>query len=112
MPLNTQVTRNGKIHKPESGWTGLGLSCFLTVAIKDALPQWEYREGKRIGDIEEGQFVDFTMSPVYYMDIDVPLWKKGTQTLMRDHTFGPFKDEDGEFTVFYKKGDVLSMYRS
>lgn len=112
MPLETMVERNGKTHKPESGWTGLGLSLFLTVAIMDGHPTWEYQEGKMIGNMEAGQYVDFSMAPVYYMDIPVPLWKVGRQTLMHDYTFGPFEDEDGVFTVYYKKGDVLSMWRS
>jgi hypothetical protein len=113
MPLNTQVLRKGKNHKPESGWTYLGLSCFLTAAIIDADPDWEFQEGKAIGELEPGQFVDFSMAPIYYMEMDnVPLWQSKPQTLKRGYKFGPFNDpDDGEYHIVFTKGDVLSMYR-
>jgi hypothetical protein len=110
MPLNTQVKRGKKIVRIERGWDHATLSCFLTACIQEQYPDWEYQKGKAITALEShGKFVDFSMSPIYYMDMPVDIWKKGVQKLTRDHKFGPFADGS---TVEFKKGDVLRMWRN
>lgn len=103
MPLNTQVTRNGKAVKLE--WSEYTLYCMYTAAFIDADPAYELASGKTFGDLEPGEHVEF-MYGVYYIDAPkVPLVSKGQQTLKRTYSFN-----NGE--LVFRRGDVLSAYRS
>lgn len=109
MPLNCQVYRNGKTVKIKRGWDFTTLSMFLTAALQETEPDWEYREGLKIGDLKERGFVDFSMAPIYYMFPDNPLWKRGRYTLKNDHVYGP--EDLPDECVTFKAGDELKMWR-
>jgi hypothetical protein len=106
LPLNTKWLRNDEIVKPEGGWTFHTLSAMMTVAFKEGAPELEVREGLKFGDLTEGQYVDFSMAPIYYME-GCGLVEHGYQVVMNDHTF----DINGQHLEF-KAGDVLRAWRS
>ena len=86
MPLVIKVTRNEQPLKLT--WDFNTLSAIYTACIKEQDPDQEYREGKTFGDIEAGHFVDFSMCPIYYLDMPkVPLVARGEQTLLHDHKY-------------------------
>jgi len=106
MPLMTEVKRDGKVK--EYIWDHTMLSCFLTAAMQEEYPDWEFQEGRKIGEIGEYKFVDFSNAPIYYMDIPIPLWEKGEQILLEDHVYG----DPNERLIEFKAGDKLKMWRS
>lgn len=113
MPLRTQVKRGKKDISGQYDWDYHTLGCFLTAALIDQHPDWEYQEGKRIGDLvpENGQFVDFSMAPIYYMDMPIDLWQKGRQMLLRTYRFDIYKPEAEKDPIEFKAGDTLAMWR-
>lgn len=102
MPLVVEILRKGKPLKIT--WDYFALSCMYTAAVKEAAPDTEYQEGKTFGDLPEGKYVDFSMTPIYYLDWPVPLVKKGQQTLKRRHEFA-----EGKLVLL--PGDVLKAWR-
>jgi hypothetical protein len=115
MPLNIQVKRKGK---PVRGlkWDYAMLSVCMTVVHIEQEPTREFNEGRTYADLKPGQFVDWSMAPIYYMESETDLFKKGAQTLKQDHSFDlTMEMPDGSIQprkVNLKKGDVISMYRS
>jgi hypothetical protein len=108
MPLETQVFRNN-VPRKDIVWDFFTLSCMYTVAIKEAAPEYEYQEGKKFGDLEDGEWIDFSMAPIYYLDIPkCPLVKRGEQTLLETHTF----DRGEGKSLIFLPGDRLTAYRS
>lgn len=74
----------------------------------ESIPDKEWDEGRTWRDLEgQGKFVDFSMAPIYYMNI--PLIRRGKHVLKRDHTF--VINNDGT-TLELKKGDILRAWRS
>lgn len=94
MPLNIEVLRGGEARK--LSWDYFTLSCCYTAALKEGDPEFEYAEGKKFGELEEGQWVDFSMAPIYYLDSKAPLLKNGRQVLHRTHKFGELTLEAGD----------------
>ncbi len=86
MPLEVQVIRN---NEPVSlDWHYETLSAIYTACIKEQNPDREYAPGKTFGSLETGQFIDFSMCPIYYLDMPkVPLVARGEQTLLESHVF-------------------------
>jgi len=110
MPLNTQVLRKGKpVHM---SWDGLTLSCFLTTALKETDPEFEYQEGKTFGELPDGEWVNFGMSPIYYLATKSPLWHHGEITLTSDHHYEFVYDDGEKGEADFKAGDKFIMYRS
>jgi len=108
MPLNTQVIRNGKPF--EMRWDGQSLSIFLTTALIETDPEFEYQDGKTFGDLKPGEWVDFGWSPIYYLATKSPLWHLGEITLTSDHKY--ILTKDGSEILEFKAGDKFVMYRS
>ena len=108
MPLETQIFRNGKARK-DIVWDYFTLSCMYTVAIKESAPEYEYQEGKSFGELNDGEWIDFSMAPIYYLDIpNCPLVARGEQTLLETHVF----DRGEGKSLIFLPGDTLSAYRS
>ena len=105
MPLVTEILRDGETL--EVRWDYYTLSCMYTAAVKEAAPFVEYQDGKTFGDLEEGKFVDFSMTPIYYLDWPVPLVKKGKQVLKREHVFKISSERE----IVLKPGDILKAWR-
>ena len=114
MPLVTKIVRNGKTHKPEGGWDDFSLSCFYTAAYVEAAPDRIINDmdEKKLtyGDLVDGQWVDFSMSPIYYMD-GCPLVEEGEQKLERAHFFRATYRDGTERTLKFNKGDILKAWR-
>lgn len=110
MPLETQVIGvKGPRDVIQVYWDYPHLSCFLTAALIEGDPDFEYQDGKKIGELEgTGKFVDFSWSPIYYFDTKCSLWKEGRIMLTRDHRFTLGSGE--EFLL--KKGYTLKMHRT
>lgn len=109
MPLELNVLREGE-SRQDIEWTWNTMSAIYTAAIKDSRPDWEYADGKTFGAIPEGSFVDFSMTPVYYLKIPrCGLVQKGEQTLKRTYSF---TNNDGETWLTLERGDVLTAWRS
>jgi hypothetical protein len=106
MPLNTEVHRNGKLLK--LNWDYTTLSCMMTAAFKEEFPEEEFAEGRTYGSLKEGQWVDFTYSPLYYIDPAPSVLSKGRQTLKNRHVFQIAEDEE----LVFEAGDVLRAWRS
>ena len=86
MPLVIKVVRNNEPLKLT--WDFQTLSAIYTACIREQDPEQEYAEGKTFGSIEEGHYVDFSMVPIYYLEMPkVPLVARGEQTLLSDHKF-------------------------
>ena len=107
MPLATEIKRDGETLNPPWGWDYFTLSCMYTAAVKEAAPETEYQDGKTFGDLPEGIYVDFAWTPIYYLDWDIPLIKKGQQILKQEHRFQRTRDHD----FVLKPGDVLRAWR-
>lgn len=114
MPLHVQVKRDGETLMVENGWSYFHLSCVFTAAIKDADPTQEFSDifhgdSQTFADIPDGQWLDFSMVPIYYLDMPtVPLVTSGEQTLTEDYKFeGPYLGEWFEL----KAGDILIAHR-
>lgn len=107
MPLITEILRNGETRE-DINWDYATLSCMYTVAVKEADPEQEYQPGKTYGNLEEGKYVDFSMTPIYYLDWPkVPLVSKGRQTVKKRHAFF----EGTEYELIFEPGDVLRAWR-
>jgi hypothetical protein len=111
MPLNTQLTRKGKLTSPTGkGWNGRDVNAIYTLAYAEAKPDMEWREGLTMKQMVEngdlGEFFNFGM-PYLLSDEDVPLVAKGKQTLKKDYTF----DADTDEPMVFKKGDVIEVWR-
>ena len=86
MPLEVQVLRNNEPVSLE--WHYQTLSAIYTACIKEQKPEMEYAAGKTFGSLEPGEFIDFSMIPIYYLDIpEVPLVARGEQTLLESHVY-------------------------
>lgn len=108
MPLETQVLRNNKPRK-DIVWDYHTLSCMYTAAIKETAPDYEYQDGKTFGELGDGEWVDFSMAPIYYLDIPkCPLVKRGEQTLLETHIF----DKGEGKSLIFLPGDTLTAWRS
>jgi hypothetical protein len=97
MPLETEVLREGK--RVDHIWDYATLSALYSICIGEAAPDEV---------IKAGQFVDMSMFPIYYLDVDIPLVKTGEQVIENDYTFG----EDSERPIIVKKGDVFRAWRT
>lgn len=106
MPYVTEWKRHGVRVTPSGGWDHKMLSAFMTAAFKEGSPDMEIREGLTFDDLAIGEYVDFSMAPIYYME-GCELVEKGQQILKRDHEFRL----DPDRTVYFKAGDVLTGYR-
>lgn len=108
MPLEVKVTRDGEA--VSHIWDMFTLSCIYTAAIKETAPDTPINGNvKNFGELPEGGWVDFSMCPIYYLDIpQCPLVSKGRQTLSRRHEFR-YNDER---SVIFEAGDVLHAWRS
>jgi hypothetical protein len=108
MPLEVEVLRNGKMVKHT--WDYFTLSCMYTAAIKETAPDTPINgKCKNFGELPEGGWVDFSMAPIYYLEIpQCPLVSRGKQTLTRRHEFR----YDEERTVIFEAGDILRAWRS
>lgn len=110
MPLETQIMRAGVPRKVT--WDYFTLSCMYTVAIKEDAPETPIRRNDgteaTFGDLGEGEWIDFSMEPIYYLDIDCGLVKRGKQTVRFTHKFDR---PDGNRLIF-KPGDILTAWRS
>jgi len=107
MPLVAEITRNGKNHVPEGGWSELALCAFITAAISEHDGDLEFESGGTIADLEaEGKVIDFIWAnPIYLLNREVftsPLIVRGEQTLLEEHTFGEIK---------FLPGDRFKMWR-
>jgi hypothetical protein len=107
VPLNTEIKRDGKVWNPTGGWDYFALSCMYTAACKEAIPEENFNEDTKWGELEDGKYVDFSMIPIYYLDWEVPLVKKGKQTLKQRHYFG---NDNRNITLL--PGDTLRAWRS
>lgn len=108
MPLALRIEREGKTVK--TSWDYFVLSCLYTAAMKEASPETVINDEFTYGTLPEPRWVDWSLSPIYYMD-GCPLLEKGYQVLEQDHTFETTY-EDGEHRVFeLKKGDALVAHR-
>lgn len=119
MPLETQVLRRNVKFLPEHerGWESVDhiwdyftLSCMYTAAIKETAPDTPINgEVENFGELPEGAWVDFSLTPIYYLNIpECPLVSRGKQTLSRRHEFR-YNDER---TVVFEAGDILKAWRS
>lgn len=110
MPLEIQVIRKGK--PVQLLWDDVTLSCVLSAALQESDPELEYQPGKRFGDLKADEWVDFRMSPIYYLDTKSPLWKKGTLTLNQAHSFFVLNPEPTRKPIVLQSGDRIEMWRS
>ena len=106
MPLCTEVKRGGKVVPFK--WDYNRLSAMISVALAEALPDLVLAaDGRTMAQVvEDGKYVDMSMTPLYYVDWDAPLFKTGRQVLKHSYTFG-----EGETEIVFKKGDVLRVWR-
>jgi hypothetical protein len=74
-----------------------------TVAIKEGDPNYEYKPGKTFGELPEGEWIDFSMAPIYYLNTKCKLQEKGKQVVKNRHTFGELE---------FLPGDELHAWRS
>jgi hypothetical protein len=120
MPLDTQITRNGRTLALR--WDYTMLSIMYTCAVAEAEPDREVREGLTFAEcVAEEKYMDWSQMPIYYLSDSfkkVPLITKGRQTLKGDYTFrqhvpaGPDGEPEEWRTVKLKAGDVLYASRS
>lgn len=119
MPLEVEILRDGK---PRIlSWDYFTLSCMYTVAIKEGAPDHEglLSDGKTFGELEEGEWVDFSMVPIYYLDVPgCKLLEKGSQKVKNRHIFNRMRDSDEDGNpvepdlLVFEPGDVLRAWRS
>lgn len=110
MPLETQIIGlKGPTDTviPEGGWDGNALNCFLTAALHETDPNLEIREDLKMRDITADTVVNWEFTPIYYLEVNNPLWKSGRYKLQHDHTY----KIDDERTIHFKKGYTLVMHR-
>src|SRR5262245_13706655 len=106
MPLVTEWKRDGERVKPPGGWDWTMLSAFMTAAFKEGSPEMEIKEGLTFDDLAIGEFVDFSMAPIYCMT-GCALVEEGKQVLERDHEFRL----GGDRVAYFKAGDTLQCWR-
>lgn len=110
MPLNTAVLRDGETVKLK--WSYFTLSCMLTAAMQEGpnrnrrINQRDPKASITWDDLDDGEWVDWSLAPIYFMD-GCPLLEKGEQVLKEDHTF----DGGAQGAVEFKSGDVLQARR-
>ena len=107
MPLVTEITRNGKTHTPEGGWSEFALNAMITAALAEHDRDMQFESGSTIGDIiDEGKVIDFVWAnPIYLLDreqFQSPLIRRGEQTLTSEQQFGE---------IVFLPGDRLRMWR-
>lgn len=110
MPLEVEVLRDGEPR--QLSWDYFTLSCMYTVAIKEGAPNHKglLADDKTFGELKEGEWIDFSMVPIYYLDIPgCKLVEKGTQKVKRHHEF---YDKDGNVVLEFEPGDVFRAWRS
>jgi hypothetical protein len=78
-----------------------------TAALKEGDPELEFTEGKNFGGLPDGEWVDFSWVPIYYLKSKAPLIRYGKQTLLQRHVFD--LGDDKKFVL--KPGDVLRAWR-
>jgi hypothetical protein len=112
MPLETRILRNNE--QRTLRWGYFHLNCMYTAAIKESVPEMKGLiagdDEKTFGDLEDGQFIDFSNCYIYGLNIPgCPLVERGEQTLLHRHEFTDLSD--GEVFVL-EPGDVLQAWRS
>lgn len=122
MPFDTEIRRNGAI--VGARWDYRMLSAFMTAAASEACPDeldkitegiWSKQRTITIEDQEFETYIDFSMVPIYYLDWDLPLLKKGRQVLFDDHTYyfmGEKDDNSDKRTFRFLAGDELRARRT
>ena len=107
MPLAIEVLdANNKVRKVR--WDGTHLSCCLTAALLEGDPDFIcLKDNRPISDVEDGQHVDFSWSPIYYFNTKCRLWTEQEIKLKRTHAF-PLTDDE-VFTLH--AGDTIRMWR-
>lgn len=109
MPLVVEVKRGGEI-RDDIVWDYFALSCMYTVAIKEGAPNHVglLKDNKTFGELEDGQYIDFSMTPIYYLDVPgCKLVETGTQKVKNHHEF-----HRGDGTVLaFAPGDILRAWR-
>ncbi len=119
MPFNIKVTRDGSLvdlpwGEPMNGY--FALSCCMTAAVQEARPEIPINDNVTFGELEEPQWVDWSLLPIYALG-GFPLLDKCRQTLERDHTYEYSKEtvfgyDGGErVRVELKAGDVITAWR-
>jgi hypothetical protein len=110
VPLNLEVLRRGeRVKYRPFDW--FVLNAVYTAAMKEAMPDGTVNDQYTWGSLPEGQVVDWSWLPIYYMDL-CPLLAKGRQTLEQDHRFVKTGENGKTRKVVLKKGDVLHAWRS
>lgn len=109
MPLVISVTRG--FDQLSLFWDEFTLGCIYTAALIEGDPEFEYQPGKRIGSLPPGNWIDFSMSPIYYLATKAPLVKQGFQALKHDHSFHGEPVEGHIRTLELKAGDILRQHR-
>lgn len=110
MPLNTKwIRKDGSKAELPHGWDEVVLNLFLNVACVEAIPDQEATaSGLTFKECyEAGKYVNLADTGVYYLDVDVPLWKQGEQ-IVREH----YEYDLGEYgKLEFHEGDLLKMWR-
>lgn len=121
MPLHVQIDREGETVKCIWDWPMLSvaLTACLTEACPDILEdmtEGRYRRADPvvlINDKVYEQYVDLSMTPIYYVTWPVPVLQKGMQILKRDHKFYiASREDENKRDVTLKKGDIVRAHRS
>lgn len=107
MPLEIQVTRNGKA--VPFVWDYTTLSCILSAVLKESDPEMKYSDEGTFGELPEGKYVDFRWAPIYYLNTKSPLWHRGSYTIRTHHLFDVVSDKK---PIELKPDDEVTMYRS
>lgn len=108
MPLNVEVRRQGDTLKLR--WDHFALSAVFTAAFKEGMPEQKVNDDLTFGGLAPGQWVDFSLAPVYWME-GIDLLDKGEQTLKMRHEFKSMRDDE-EVKITLLPGDVLKAWRS
>lgn len=120
MPLETEVLRDGEARE-DIGWDYFALSCMYTVAIKEGAPNHKglLKDDKTFGELEDGEWIDFSMTPIYYLEVPgCKLVTHGSQKVRNRHVFNrnAETDKDGNpiepDLLIFEPGDVLRAWRS
>lgn len=114
MPLETAVLRD-KEPRTDIYWDYFALSCMYTVAIKEGAPDYVglLNDDKTFGELGEGEWIDFSMAPIYYLDVPgCDLINRGRQTVKSRHVFNRHNETAEPDLLIFEPGDVLTAYRS
>ena len=82
------------------------MGAMYTAALKEAAPHIEVNDDLTFGDLMDGQWVDFSNLPLYYME-GCPLLEDGEQILERRHLFKSGDDRE----ILLLPGDILRAWR-